>query len=773
MSIINRYIDNQLDYIAEKKKQPLIGFTNPTGEQATWDDIAITFTDIKGKKINFCFNNKNQPNANIGSKFTQSDRIETGVHELIFAYALDVVNEKIGHSYKKDKVTTAKYLLLELNENISSVDNKKIQLVINKMKNPAKVPFFINWLHKHKMVPLSIQPIINIRKTDIRSKYGDDALIMEKSKLPNEKVLLALGAIFYDVIPSYKDDKNGSSSLKIDKAIWKSQRDSFVCTMAALAMASPNRAAAEQCLLTNQRLHSHVEELNGEKQTVYYLNWRGSKGYNDYQNHINAEMAESIDKALHYTSIVTEPARVLARFYKKPSLALECILKDFQPSPENMRELNPAMDKPTNLIHLGFLLGFFDGTDKNLRVTSDTKGSINITRASHQPKYIKPIVDLTLSDKLFFAHKCPYTKVLTGNMLFGKRAFKKYSAGKKELTVSEFQSFTIKSNQENITGYNRSQKKFVTYENALFTYTESQLNSQSGSPFYLKPISSLGLLFSKELSKNKSSSKSIFERHGFSSDFSISPHQFRHWQNDLLDKNGLPHILISMLSGRKSVEQTLTYIHTTDAQNSSVISDILFKKSTENEVNAHISKRLQSKSQYDEAIENLSPTLVTEVGFCVQNLTLSPCTYMTEFETQCTLCPSSCHITHDTEAIDLLKKDIKIQTHNLKKVSNSINFSTSNGMQKWYKTHYKNTSLMRNLVEVLSDTSIKEGCIVRYISRSNTMRITDLDTKAVKERKLSLPDVEKALRIALNDKTEADNDTAKSNLLSFVRNSIG
>ncbi|WP_214652809.1 hypothetical protein, partial [Vibrio anguillarum] len=95
--------------------------------------------------------------------------------------------------------------------------------------------------------------------------------------------------------------------------------------------------------------------------------------------------------------------------------------------------------------------------------------------------------------------------------------------------------------------------------------------------------------------------------------------------------------MISMLSGRKSAEQTLSYIHITDAQNSSVISDVLYEKETEEQVQGQVGKRIQSKAQYDEATNNLSPTFVSEVGFCTQDLTLTPCTYMTEFETQCTL----------------------------------------------------------------------------------------------------------------------------------------
>ncbi|MBF4344446.1 hypothetical protein EAY39_27595, partial [Vibrio anguillarum] len=88
-------------------------------------------------------------------------------------------------------------------------------------------------------------------------------------------------------------------------------------------------------------------------------------------------------------------------------------------------------------------------------------------------------------------------------------------------------------------------------------------------------------------------------------------------------------------------------------------------------------------------------------------------------------------------AIELLKKDLTIQKHNLKQIQQAVNFATSDGMQKWYQTHYRNTCMLKNLVKVLSDKSIKEGSIVRFLTRSNVMRVTDLETKTVTEQKLS------------------------------------
>ncbi|MEC6832012.1 hypothetical protein VXS06_09585 [Photobacterium toruni] len=770
MNTLNRYITNQHAYIAEKKKQPLLGFTAPSGKQATWEDIAVTFTSNKGISINLLFNNDNQPCANINSTFSDKDRLDEHTHHLLFAFALDVLKENNSNNSKRGKVTAAKKLLIALNENIASSSLDEIQNTIDEMKYIKPLSAFFEWLKAHKMLPASMTPNLTREINSTRDKSGDDAIEAEKSKQPDEKALLALGAIFYDAIPPYHDIKNKENTNSWAALIHPttSQLDSYVCTMSALAMSSPNRAAAEQVLLTKQRVKAHNEVVNNNINTVYYLNWRGSKGYKDYQNHINAEMAESLDRALHYTALVTEPARVLARFYQNPNLSLKKVLGEFKPSTKNLDALKPNDSKPTNLIQLGFLLGFYDDSDGYVRVTCDTKGAIDTTKNKAFPLFIKHITKLLPFDKLEIKSGCPYPSLLVGAFVNIKSQLSKYFNGQTEMTVAEFQNHYITTNQQAMSGYNNAKTKRVDYEQALFTYTEKQVNTQQASHFLLVPIESLGAFFDKNIKKRKNGYATIFERHSFSTGFAITPHQFRHWQNNYLANKGLPHLLITMLSGRKNPEQTLTYIHTTNAQNASVISDILYEKETEEEVQDKVGKRLQSKAQYDDATDNLSPTFVNEVGFCTQDLTLTPCTYMTEFETQCTLCSSSCHIAHDKDAIELLNKDLTIQKHNLKQVQEAINFATSEGMQQWYETHYQNTCMLKSLIEVLSDDSIKEGAIVRFLTRSNVMRITDLETKTVTEHKLSLPDAKEALQAALAATTQTNNDSAKDNFLGFL-----
>ena len=125
-------------------------------------------------------------------------------------------------------------------------------------------------------------------------------------------------------------------------------------------------------------------------------------------------------------------------------------------------------------------------------------------------------------------------------------------------------------------------------------------------------------------------------------------------------------------------------------------------------------------------------------------------------------------MTQDRGAIDLLQKDLKVQTHNLERVQEAINFETSEGMQKWYKTHYRNTCMLKNLIEVLSDEAIEAGSMVRLLTRSNSLRITNLKTKTVEEKKLALPDAEQALQAAIEAKNNKSKDEATNNFLAFL-----
>ena len=212
--------------------------------------LGVTFTDSDNKTMNILFCNLNRANPKIGSRFAEDDRLAPETHDMLLSYALDIINENTAIKNKRSKISKARYFLCLLEENVATASLEKIQSVIDSMTYNRILTSFICWLHQHKMLPQSCQPYINTTAESASTKCGDDALQAEQDKLPSEKALLALGAIFYDVIPPYQDgDKNNIGARKFLTAPTQEHRDSFTCTMAALGMASPNRVAAEQVIL--------------------------------------------------------------------------------------------------------------------------------------------------------------------------------------------------------------------------------------------------------------------------------------------------------------------------------------------------------------------------------------------------------------------------------------------------------------------------------------------------------------------------------------------
>ena len=271
------------------------------------------------------------------------------------------------------------------------------------------------------------------------------------------------------------------------------------------------------------------------------------------------------------------------------------------------------------------------------------------------------------------------------------------------------------------------------------------------------PLPSLGTIFGVELTKVRKSNgyNNIFTKHGFSDEFGITPHQFRHYLDDAADRGGVPHKMINLWSGRKDPDQLLHYLHKTDGEKSAEISGIMFKDelTTEKAV-AEVSIRVKSQIEFEELTD--SAATLHSTGICTQNLVMSPCEYLNDFVSQCPLCKSSCHIAHDKDAIALLSEDLKIQDRRLHLVSTHKKFVHSQAMRDWFKIHHQNTELLRQLIDVLSDPTIRAGSVVRLLTDKNEMRVTNLETKTVEKKTLALPKTEKALQLALKDEKEVE-----------------
>jgi hypothetical protein len=275
--------------------------------------------------------------------------------------------------------------------------------------------------------------------------------------------------------------------------------------------------------------------------------------------------------------------------------------------------------------------------------------------------------------------------------------------------------------------------------------------------------------YSLELRESSKASKTsgIFARHGFSEDFYIKPHQFRHYINHTGVEAGIPKLIMNLWSGRKDPTQILHYVHTSAADQSSIISDIMFNENVRDVEQAKQHIRVVSHQEYESMTDSIASE--TSSGICTQQLTVTPCSYLNDFDTHCLFCAKACHVAHDEDAIALLRRDLMHQEFRLDQVSDSPRLVVSKASQDWYKTHSLQTEMLKQLLELMTDKRIENGSLIRLLTRYNEFRITNLQTKQIDIVKLALPNVGKRLGEILNDHRGKDgDDTTINELLELI-----
>lgn len=757
---INDYQTNLENLIRSTQEKNDISHIKGINGEATWGDNAWQGTDAKGKSINLYFIGTSYclRNLQMAEKVISfSERLR----HVAMVYVLDtILPKKISLAVKQEHLLSARHVLqgIEILDDINAEYIKKLDSRCSKSTSRHhKVVTFIEWLQKKKL----INPFLKMKKLKNGTSSGDEILRKRAKNIPSEKVLSALGAIFYDTI--VEDEK------KWDLHPLTVQRDAVACSMVVLCLAAPNRMMAEVPILDSQLLQVHTGKIDGKSKTVNYVNWKGSKGFKDNNNHILAVLAPAVERSLKYMKKATEPGRVLARFYTKPSAPLKDILLTFKPTKKNMNYIKPNLDQPINLLALGTLLGFYDGLkDKKIKVAAGTVGASKEEvyiqgKLCKGAYFVKEIAAITEDDVILVGQ-------ITSNLLFGygikiDTVFSNITLALKDMQ-RQWIDFATKEHPHFPIMHSKTKGGKVDARHALFALNGYQMkyNGQTFKGFRsfysIIPPDVIGTAVAKDLSGD------IFQKNNFSDEFRLTPHQLRHLLNDTGEKLGIPHEILNLWSGRVSPEQLLNYIYKTDAEKADLISDIMFKTGKVTEEEAVQSIRVVSCERYKKTIHDIAS--VTSTGVCVQNLTLTPCSYFNDFESQCSLCSSSCHVAHDEEAICFLQKDIEFQRSRLDDVVKKDNFHFSKGAQKWFKAHYKNTEALEQLVALMKDPNIKKGSIIRLVHKSNEFRITDLDVLKVECKPLLRINEEEELTKALALKTDCEKEDSLDELSKLL-----
>ncbi|EJM53567.1 hypothetical protein PMI29_05755 [Pseudomonas sp. GM49] len=732
--MINKYLDRLEALIVLYRELDLEQFEGPGGKKADFDDSIWYHIDPNTGRSNrlLCGIHGKKGRGNAGGLPT--DALPHPYNYLVKVWIIETTNTNLSASEKRARTSAARKLLSFMDGDLYIQSESTVRSLNLGRRVAGRLRSFFEFC-----ADKGVMRKIDLKGVESRDRSGHASFDKKLDKLPDMSAVIALGNIFTTVFEHV--DESGSLRPGMEIKI----NDALVVTSTLLSLASPNRASAEIPLLPKQKLQSHSE---GKGELVYYLDWIGSKGYKNNKNHVLSALAQPINKAVNFFYNTCEPARILCRFYEKPNRGWKALLGKFEIEPELKK--NVSLSQRPNLFTLGYALGFY-GVDDNVPVLK--KGAdLTCVYTSHRGRFFenKSIFSLRSDDQVSVS--ASKNAMLSGlPSLFGYTQLPKLFAGKDVVTIGEVQDWWVSFYRKTILpefpfSFSNGES-CIKLKNALFCFLGSWFHGDAqnwgGGGKILKktnyamvPLASLGSSILSRLCPPKNRD-SIFFDYGYSSELSLTPNKLRHLTNTLADLSDIPIEIITAWSGRKSAEQTHTYIHTSDEIKASRVSAIVNPPEIDQS-----SIRTFSKEQIKSAT-NL-PASLTSTGLCAQNLHVNPCNYLNDFISQCFMCPETCYIAGDESAIDFLEKDLAFQTVRLESVAGDIRLSTSTAMKKWYVIHSRNTYILSLLISLMKDSPL--GTTIRYSNKSSQFHLVDLQTMVITKVACALPDFETRLR---------------------------
>ncbi|MBV5340816.1 MAG: hypothetical protein J0665_14880 [Deltaproteobacteria bacterium] len=744
---LNKYLDRAEALINQYKEVATLNqFQSPTGKPATFDDLIWFYIDPNTGKKARILTGRHGTKGHGSAGSDVENALPKPYGDLIKVFIIECFNLSISEAEKTAQVSSARKLLSSIHGHLYQ---QNISSIIDSFQGTRldRVIPFIAFCEKHGLIPkISLQ--LRALNQDERDRTGNELDSIRRQKMADEDTIKAIGAVYAKTINCLINGHPEPGYL----------RDAFASFMALVCTASPNRAAAEVPLLPNQKLMSYSE---GDRPPIFYLDWPGSKGFKDNHNHILRDLAPLVEKGINYFSNACQPGRIIARYYINPDQKLRTLLGDLPIEPERKARLE--LDQKPHLFQLGYALGFY-GIDDEVHVYSEDNSvkmrphRLNTgVRLARRTSCWKPkkIADLQADDLipsntekkavrpgLFKLLNCDYQGELT----------KKFDPhGNRLISVEEIEGLLLEFHRQFFPsfplGFSTGDQGQIKMDTALFCVLGHQYYGQSairkgggipgGSGFYtvLSPLN-LAVNASRDVSRKGK----LFTRHGFSSRLFLNYHQLRHYTNTMADRSGIPNEIITAWSGRKSPEQTYEYIHTSHSERTSRVKVV---QTTANEITQQI--RWVSRNDIEKKL-NL-PASATSTGVCTQNLITSPCDYLNDFVSNCFLCPNSCHVAGDQNAINFLNRDHKFQCRRLETVEKDQRLPVSKVMQDWLITHKRNTEILSQLIQLMKETP--KGTVITFNKKTARFNLVDVQTKQIEHVVAKLSNSEHALSKAL------------------------
>ena len=212
----------------------------------------------------------------------------------------------------------------------------------------------------------------------------------------------------------------------------------------------------------------------------------------------------------------------------------------------------------------------------------------------------------------------------------------------------------------------------------------------------------------------------------------------RHYVNTSMQKAGISDIVIAYISGRTKISQNAVYDHRTREDKMAQIAELRGGGEYDStEINVITSE------EYTQKTNRIASDM--GAGICAQDLNVSPCKHLNVYEQHCVGCSKANFCKGNKQAIADMHKDIGIQKLRLEEIYKKNDIHRNILSQKQFVMEMENLTHYEALLTLMTDPSINDGMLIRWVGDKKIFRITDINTLSYEDRKVELPDIQKML----------------------------
>jgi hypothetical protein len=197
----------------------------------------------------------------------------------------------------------------------------------------------------------------------------------------------------------------------------------------------------------------------------------------------------------------------------------------------------------------------------------------------------------------------------------------------------------------------------------------------------------------------------------------VTSHQFRHYLNTLAQAGGLSQLDIAKWSGRKDIRQNEAYDHVSADEMLQIIREAVGDETKAVGPLANMPQQYLIKR--DEFSRLLIPTAhTTDFGYCIHDYTMTPC----QVHLDCINCQEHVCVKGDTAKTKRLRQQLE-EAQNLLNQAESASNDGFYGSDRWLEHHRLTAERLRQLCAIMDDPKVPIGAVIQLNNIKSASRI--------------------------------------------------